>query len=196
MGAVVYILCFPNGKLYVGITTKTAEQRFQEHCKAARKGSSCAVHNAIRRYGPEAIRLVTLRSKVAWEEAKRLETEWIAYLDVQDKRNGYNRTAGGDGSAGCIPSAETKQRISNALRGKPKTGRALVQVLANVPKAVEAAAETHRRLWKDPVYRARMEDALRRGRRTAQRNRALRSIGGAWRCHTNTWSGMARRKAI
>jgi hypothetical protein len=98
MGAVLYILCFPNGKLYVGITTKTAGQRFQEHCR-----SKYAVGN---------VQLAILHSRVSWPEAKTLE-KW----DLTNNENGYNLTMGGDGVPGL--SVESRDRIAVSRQGKP-----------------------------------------------------------------------------
>jgi group I intron endonuclease len=36
---------------YVGVTTQTAEKRFDKHVKDAKRGSELAVHQAIRKYG-------------------------------------------------------------------------------------------------------------------------------------------------
>jgi len=54
--AEVYAICFPNGKLYVGWTAKTAIRRFAGHLRAVRQGSTYAVHNALRKYGPDETR--------------------------------------------------------------------------------------------------------------------------------------------
>ena len=109
----VYAIGFPNGKLYVGITNKTAQRRFKGHVGRAKKGSTFAVHNAIRKYGPSSLRLMVLAQGVAWARAKELEVEWIARLGTQDKRNGYNRTAGGDGVCGELVAIKTHQRWSD-----------------------------------------------------------------------------------
>jgi len=54
MSYVIYIhTCKISGKSYVGITNKTAEERFAEHCQAARRGSKFAFHGAIRKYGED-----------------------------------------------------------------------------------------------------------------------------------------------
>jgi len=68
--AEVYAIGFPNGKLYIGITTRTTEQRFRGHVKDMQRGSTYTVHKALRKYGPDSVRLVTLHSGVTDDEAK------------------------------------------------------------------------------------------------------------------------------
>lgn len=93
--AEVYAICFPNGKLYVGWTAKTAIRRFAGHLRAVRQGSTYAVHNALRKYGPDAVVLATLHSNITPDKAKELEKFYIAEWDTRRPR-GYNLTAGGD----------------------------------------------------------------------------------------------------
>ena len=47
----VYAIGFPNGKLYVGLTSKTTAKRLSGHISDTRRGSKLAVHNALRKYG-------------------------------------------------------------------------------------------------------------------------------------------------
>ena len=48
----LYKLNFPNGKSYIGITTKGIESRFAGHLSAAKSGSDLPLARAIRKYGP------------------------------------------------------------------------------------------------------------------------------------------------
>jgi len=115
--AEVYAIGFPNGKLYIGITTRTTEQRFRGHVKDMQRGSTYTVHKALRKYGPDSVRLVTLHSGVTDDEAKELEKFYIAEWDLQNTDNGYNMTAGGDGCAGLVWTVASRQKLAAAKRG-------------------------------------------------------------------------------
>lgn len=117
MTACVYAICFPNGKLYVGITAKTVEHRFREHCQGSRQ----CVGRAICKYGAENVWLVTLTRGVSWAEAKELEIYWIDRLGTQNRQNGYNMTAGGDGAVGFRHSDKARERIGQSSRERPRT---------------------------------------------------------------------------
>ena len=50
-----------NSKRYVGITSQGINQRWKQHCNAAGRGSECALHRAIRKYGESVFILKELR---------------------------------------------------------------------------------------------------------------------------------------
>ncbi len=150
----VYAICFPNGKLYVGKTMSTAARRFRGHVSDTQHGSAYIVHKALRKYSSESIRLVTLRSGLTDDEAKELEKFYIAEWGLTSDNNGYNMTAGGDGCAGRVPSAKTRQKIADAnrrryrdpeqrrktgeaLAGRRLTGEHLAKTRANAAKGIE-----------------------------------------------------------
>ena len=88
-----YIYCITNklnGGQYVGLTTKTIEERFAEHKKA-----NSTIGKAIREHG--AINFVAEQIDVAdnHEDLCDLEVEWIDVLETHSK--GYNDTIGGEG---------------------------------------------------------------------------------------------------
>lgn len=47
---VVYLLTFPNGKIYIGITTKQLKDRIISHCSEREKQNNLYKYNAIRKY--------------------------------------------------------------------------------------------------------------------------------------------------
>jgi len=200
MGAVLYILCFPNGKLYVGITTKTAEQRFRGHCR-----SRSRVGKAIRKYSPADCRLVVLGRGLSWSEACELEQYYIKTLETRVEQNGYNQTDGGDGVQGLVQSERQRKAARNLWRD-PTTcvnmrehlraaqlraaevtrarmqdqavrtklvaaGAAARRGVPSSAKCKEAVSATLRCLWNDPNYRAKMLEAAARGREKARANR-------------------------
>ena len=118
MEQVVYIhTCNVNGKSYVGVTNKAAEDRFVEHCQAARRGSRFAFHAAIRKYGEEAWTHETVATVGSLNEAHEMEVRLIAERRTTEREFGYNMTAGGDGFRGLERTEEHAKAISEALMG-------------------------------------------------------------------------------
>lgn len=96
-----------NGKVYVGQTSKTAEDRWQMHCYSLNKKDY--FHNAIARYGIDAFDIKTLAEVATQEEVSELEIKWIAAFRSHEKMFGYNSTLGGE--YGAIPNEETRAKI-------------------------------------------------------------------------------------
>lgn len=98
----LYRLSFPSGKSYIGITTRRLSVRWAQHVRDARKGVLTRVQSAIRKYGPENVRV---------EELVRAQD--LSYLYEMERRAivafgtkaplGYNRTDGGEGVIGLPP---------------------------------------------------------------------------------------------
>lgn len=105
-----------NGKAYVGITNKTAEARFNEHCAWSARGSRFVFHNAIRKHGRDAFVTEVLHQVETIEEAKRLEVLEIARH--RTLTGGYNMTAGGDGMRGLEWTEERREKLRQRLLGR------------------------------------------------------------------------------
>ena len=83
-----------NGKVYIGKTERTVEERFKEHCKDAyrREYEKRPLYAAIRKYGVEHFHVETL------EETNSPEEREIYWIEAKRSfKNGYNATLGGDG---------------------------------------------------------------------------------------------------
>ena len=83
-----------NGKVYIGKTERTVEERFKEHCKDAyrREYEKRPLYAAIRKYGVEHFHVETL------EETDSPEEREIYWIEAKRSfKNGYNATLGGDG---------------------------------------------------------------------------------------------------
>ena len=79
-----------NGKIYIGKTTKTIEERFQKHLYTTNGGSKTYLHRAIRKYGADNFSLKTL--EVVKGDIDEREIHWISNLNPD-----YNMTTGGEG---------------------------------------------------------------------------------------------------
>ena len=65
-------------------------------------------------------RIIFLKKNLTEEEAFRHEIYMIAVLGRKDLGTGilHNRTGGGEGSSGCIPSEETRRKMGDAQKGR------------------------------------------------------------------------------
>jgi group I intron endonuclease len=111
----VYCATFPNGKKYIGITTATLELRKSEHYSRAKIGPRYAVHNALNIYG-DNVHWETLHMCSSYEEAKELEIKLIKELKSMYP-NGYNLTAGGDGTKNIKMTEQHKKNLSISHQG-------------------------------------------------------------------------------
>ena len=82
-----------NGKLYFGITKTSTRRRWS-------RGNGYKTQHifgkAIAKYGWDGFEHIILFTGLSEEEAKQMEIDLIREFKTQDKRYGYNMTAGGD----------------------------------------------------------------------------------------------------
>jgi group I intron endonuclease len=114
----VYLHTFPNGKVYVGITSQKPENRWKNGKKYA---YNQLVGRAIEKYGWDAIRHDVLFDGLTETEAKNKEIELIKQYNSQNRKYGYNLTAGGDGMTGFKTYESTKKKLSEINTGKQHT---------------------------------------------------------------------------
>jgi len=80
-----------NNKFYIGITTKSLEQRFNSHIKQPR----FYLGEAIKKYGRENFFIEQIDTALSFQKLKKKEQHYITKLKPQ-----YNLTKGGDGTYG------------------------------------------------------------------------------------------------
>ena len=83
-----------NGKIYIGKTERTVQERFNEHCRDAfrRDYEKRPLYAAMRKYGVEHFHVEIL------EETNNPEDREIYWIETKCSfKNGYNATMGGDG---------------------------------------------------------------------------------------------------
>lgn len=122
---VVYIHTTPNNKSYVGITCQNPTRRWRSNGVGYK--ANRFFYNAILKYGWENIHHVILYWNLSRDEANKIEMELINELHSNDKRFGYNLTAGGDGVKGysCPEWKKKKQKITMAGSNNPMYGISL-----------------------------------------------------------------------
>lgn len=108
-----------NGKMYVGFTCRSLEQRWRSHLSAARQGSPYRLHAAIRKHGPDPWRIEKVMETPRADEAREAEEQTIASLGLLDTKRGYNAKPGGCGGAIVPPEKhdEWRRKISASTRG-------------------------------------------------------------------------------
>jgi group I intron endonuclease len=163
----LYQLTSPSGKSYIGISSKTAADRWSQHRYNANKeiksraATECrALYNAIRKYGARNFTVTVLFESDNWAELLEIEMTLIASLKTK-KPGGYNLTDGGEGTLGAIPSDIARQRMSEAQKRISEDPGMRAKRLAWLQGAVEKAAKVHRAMT--PEQRAQHGRAVSAG---------------------------------
>lgn len=140
----IYRHTSPSGKIYIGITSKSPEERWAKGWGYVR----CPVFmKAIKKYGWDNIKHEVLFTGLSEERVKQLEINLIRHY----KRLGlsYNITDGGDGSLGRFASEETKAKQRARKLGKKlsEEHRAKIRKFVHENlKGVPLSEETKRKL--------------------------------------------------
>jgi hypothetical protein len=152
MSYLLYVIEFPNGKRYFGITGRTAEVRWRDHLSDAKrlKRPICA---AIAKYNEARMRTLVIGSM---DYIHELEIKAIAAFRTTDRRFGYNVGLGGDfnpmlgnrhGAEALVKIADASRALvrtpasnakrSAALRGKPISPERRSRISAATKSAME-----------------------------------------------------------
>ena len=92
MGYIYKITNKINGKVYIGQTRKTIQERFQEHLKKAKIHTNRYLYDAMNKYGYNNFIITQIEECLDIKLDER-EIYWIKYYDTYN--NGYNLTTGG-----------------------------------------------------------------------------------------------------
>lgn len=111
-GIIYLLIDGTNDFEYVGQTTQTFEERFRQH-----KYGDQYIDCVIRKRGEDLIATAILKECDSKEELDYWEKHFIKSRDTMAP-NGYNLTEGGEGTAGCYPSDETRAKLSIATSGE------------------------------------------------------------------------------
>ena len=114
----VYLLTFPDGKRYVGMTGRTAEKRWDNG-----RGfkNNAGLKAAIDACGFENVRKEHFPYPLSRGSAERIETALINYFDSANPEKGYNKGHGALEETGWHASEETKEKIRLAFQGTEKS---------------------------------------------------------------------------
>ncbi|CAB4130069.1 grpIintron_endo, group I intron endonuclease [uncultured Caudovirales phage] len=99
-----------NGKLYIGITKLTLDQRWQQHCRDA-TNAKYPIHRAIDKYGTENFTIEVIQESEDRKFISSLEESTI--LQFNSRENGYNVATGGyGGDLGPLANAKRKSTVA------------------------------------------------------------------------------------
>lgn len=165
--ALYKITCAANGKVYIGYTSKTVEERFALHLQNARWKRKTALYDAMRCYGPEAFAVEEILRCADHAEACEHERRLIAELSSV-LPNGYNMTLGGDG----VPLTPEQREAANAK----KRGRCSPKQLAanQRRKGTKASPETIAKLVASRKGKKHSDEHVRKRVEAFRRNRAAK----------------------
>ena len=114
-----------NGKIYIGQTVRTLEQRKWQHLDAAKHGCKTHFYNAIRKYGEDNFVFEVIDEASSIQELNALERYYIAKFNCI--KEGYNMVDGGNNNVMFLDkvkqkhlesmrSAETRAKISKSMK--------------------------------------------------------------------------------
>jgi group I intron endonuclease len=107
-----------NKKVYIGQTTGSIKTRWAVHLRDSKIQKNNKFYNAIKKYGQENFKIDIIENDIDTHEVlNQRERYWIKYYDSY--KNGYNSTFGGEESP--MKNKEVCKKVSEALKGKPKT---------------------------------------------------------------------------
>ena len=120
MACVYRIHCKENNKSYIGQYKKDVPTtRWNRHLRDAKMGSSCAIHQAIRKYGKDAFEVSVLGTYQTQEELDKKEDEFITEYNSMIYDNGYNMVRGGKGRAPDFHHREEhKKKMSEFMKNR------------------------------------------------------------------------------
>lgn len=111
----VYMHVSPNGKKYIGITSKKPEHRWN-HGRGYEKNKY--FFDAILKYGWDNFQHIILAEHLSKEDACNLEISLIAGCKTADSAYGYNMSIGGEGgSYGAKLSTEFREKARKRMLG-------------------------------------------------------------------------------
>lgn len=148
---IVYRAVSPSGKCYVGITSQSLQNRKSKHLSDADNPKRCHTFQfALKKYGDQ----------IKWEVLEKVNNVQCAYTKEKEYiqkfnsyNDGYNETLGGDGGLGYKHTEQTKIKMSEIKKGKPKhpnTQRAFEKMMRECPpmKGKRHSKETRAKLSK------------------------------------------------
>ena len=142
----LYVIDFPNGKSYYGITSRGLQRRLREHVCLAEAGRPYALSKALRLYDDWFIAQVLVIAPM-----KYLEELEVKVIEAYQSRipNGYNQALGGR----LAPSSTSEVRL---LLSNLKLGTKHSEATkAKLKKAWESRPRTYR--WSDEERKRRAE---------------------------------------
>lgn len=134
----VYMHVFPNDKVYIGITSRTVEERWMSNGVGYKVQPR--MWRAIQKYGWNNIEHIVVATKLDSYTAKQMEINLIELYNSANKEHGYNVSLGGDvvsentkrlmseKATGRKFSEETRYKLSESLKGRKPSAKAIEHI--------------------------------------------------------------------
>lgn len=117
---IVYIHEFPNSKVYIGVTCRKPEYRWDNgkgYAKNQRK-----IHNAILKYGWNNVKHKILYENLTRDQAEQKEIELIKFYNSTNDKYGYNIEKGGKLNKEISEETRTLMKLNHkGMLGKKRT---------------------------------------------------------------------------
>jgi group I intron endonuclease len=205
----IYLIEDHRMKPYVGVTSKTPEERFRKHKTAARINRDSHLYRAIRKYGEEKFEIIPLDTATTKEKAYDLEEKWISKLGSY-KNWGYNMTKGGEGTAltgddnpmygltgkkhpryGESHSSKTRQKLSESKKGEknPNYGKPIPEkTRQKISKSLRGEQNSNSKITRQEA--AEIKYLAQKG------DRNQKDIGNEYGISNKTVSNIKKRKYL
>lgn len=135
----VYKHTCPNGKVYIGITSRNCEDRWRNgHGYRNNKH----FFSAIKEYGWDNIKHEIIVTGICEESAKVAEQFLITIYESTNPLHGYNHSNGGEGKSGFVPTSETRAKIRKKLLGTHRPDE--VRVKLSVAHSGKRLSDEHK----------------------------------------------------
>jgi len=140
----LYVIEFPHGKRYFGITERPLADRWRDHHNVARRKDRRRICVALRKYPHATIRTLVIGLR---DYIHDLEIAAIEKFKTRDLKFGYNRGAGGDYNPmlGNRHSPEALAKIAEASRRRVRRPESNAKTSASL-KGHPVPAETRAKL--------------------------------------------------
>lgn len=111
----VYMYTFPNGKRYIGTTSRTLVGRQGKDWKHYKNCTS--IWEAIQEFGTSSIKQeILFEGQITNDEAAELERKYILQYETSNPEKGYNTGTGGEGVAEKNISDERRLHLQEQMR--------------------------------------------------------------------------------
>ena len=150
-----------SGRKYVGLTSQTILQRWNQHVSKAydSKGGRWHFPNAIRKYGKDAFSHEILEVCDSLESANLAEEKWIEFHKTRDLQFGFNLMKGGNHiphpkkNPWDRPEYRVKSLMAAKARWNDPAIRARCVARYDDPEYRAKMALAQKAVWNDPEYR-------------------------------------------
>jgi len=155
-----------NGKIYIGQTIRTLEQRKAQHIRDTfTNNSQCVIHRAIKKYGIDKFVFEALFHCLSKADMDKKERETIRERNSK-RPAGYNLTDGGEGSDGYRHNEEAKRKIGAANKGRKMS-----------KGEIEKRKKTNSHTKMTPEHKARLIEINKARKLTDEQKKKISRLG-------------------